>query len=74
VAFLWSAEAQRVFVRHGFGAVHQGVFEETIKKETETPEDLWNISDLGGWERVSSTFFVPQGIFDQVMENVYAAR
>jgi len=44
--FLWSEEAQKIFVRYGFRSV-----EEPLNTAFTRIEDPFQISDLGGWRR-----------------------
>ncbi len=48
--FLWSEEAQRIFVRYGFRSVNEPF---NAGAAFGTIEDPFRISDLGGWKRAS---------------------
>ncbi|WP_409348569.1 sulfate ABC transporter substrate-binding protein [Paenibacillus phyllosphaerae] len=69
VAYLHTAEAQQVFAEYGFRPV-----EETVAKETagqfQTPEDLFDISYLGGWEEVRSLLYSAKGVWYQVLADL----
>jgi sulfate/thiosulfate transport system substrate-binding protein len=57
VAFLRSAEGQRIFARRGYRPVVKSVLAEF---DFPTPPGLFTIDDLGGWPAVRSRFFDPE--------------
>lgn len=68
-SFLLSEEAQRVFVKHGFRPVN-----ETIEAENESlfvrPKDLFDITYLGGWDKVRDRLYSKRGIWYQVLADL----
>ncbi len=60
-AFLWSEEAQRIFVRYGFRSVNEPLNEEN--PAFGTIADPFRIADLGGWKRAK------EEIVDSVWKN-----
>ena len=73
VSFLWSAEVQRAFAHHGFRPV-----DSTVAKETESNypkvEDLWTIEFLGGWKKVSTEIYGPQGVYTKMFEELHSGK
>ncbi|WP_051251259.1 sulfate ABC transporter substrate-binding protein [Paenibacillus harenae] len=66
IAYLQSEEAQRLFVDHGFRPVEEKVAMETANR-FELPEDLFDISYLGGWAEVRDSLYSKKGIWYQVL-------
>ncbi len=62
VQFLWSEEAQRIFVRYGFRSVREDL--NAGHPEFGTIEDPFRISDFGGWHRAKK----------EIVENVWKRR
>jgi sulfate/thiosulfate-binding protein len=56
VDFLRSKPAQEIFAKHGYRPVVDGV---TGPEAFPTPPQLFTIDDLGGWPKVTKTFFDP---------------
>ncbi len=56
--FLYTPEAQGIFVAHGYRPVVEGV---AGADQFPTPASLFTIADLGGWEQVNDTFFATDG-------------
>jgi len=65
VQFLSTPEAQREFAKVGFRPVNA-----TVAKEVETKfpkiSRLYNVSSLGGWDKVQKRFFSDGAIFDKI--------
>ncbi|MFC5531645.1 sulfate ABC transporter substrate-binding protein [Cohnella yongneupensis] len=66
VAYLQSAEAQRVFAQNGFRPVNEAVADEFASKFPK-PADLFDISYLGGWDAVRETLYSKRGVWYQVL-------
>lgn len=66
IDYLNDVEAQRIFVKHGFRPVHEKVAEEA-KKQFVTPEGLFDISYLGGWQQVRDTLYAKKGVWYEVL-------
>jgi sulfate/thiosulfate-binding protein len=56
--YLYTAEAQAIFVSKGYRPVVDGV---VGADKFPTPEKLFTIADLGGWDQVNESFFAPDG-------------
>ena len=54
--FLRTEEAQRIWAENGYRPVDEAVLAE-YEQEFPTPETLFTIEDLGGWESVMAEFF-----------------
>jgi sulfate/thiosulfate transport system substrate-binding protein len=66
--FLLSKEAQKVFVEEGFRSVDSDI-EKQYANQYKTPTGLFDISYLGGWDKVEKTLYNTGGIWDQVLAN-----
>lgn len=66
VDYLRTPEAQRIFAKHGFRSVDPNVFAET-ESTFPTPEGLFDINYLGGWDEVRSTLYSKRGVWYQVL-------
>jgi sulfate transport system substrate-binding protein len=67
--FLWTPEAQRVYVDHGLRPVDESVAVEVADRFV-TPADLFTIEHFGGWSQVTEPWFGSGGVYDRVMEAV----
>jgi sulfate transport system substrate-binding protein len=56
LAFLYSPEAQRIFVQNGYRPVVSGLISPT---QFRTPPGLFTVAQLGGWAKVSARLFDP---------------
>ena len=56
--YLYTPAAQEIFVSKGYRPVVDGV---AGADRFPTPEKLFTIADLGGWDQVNTTFFAPDG-------------
>jgi sulfate/thiosulfate-binding protein len=64
--YLYSPEAQKIFVDNGYRPVAQGV-----PADFPTPSGLFTIADLGGWPKVNSEFFDPKtGIMAEIERSI----
>jgi len=72
VEFLWTPQAQRIFVEHGFRPMTHGK-QEFIEIVGAHPEidDLWTIDYLGGWEEVMPRFFGQEGLLQQALMEIH---
>ena len=57
-AFLYTPEAQGIFVSKGYRPVVEGA---AGADQFPTPASLFTIADLGGWEQVNDAFFATDG-------------
>ena len=66
--FLYTPEAQEIFVSKGYRPVVEGV---AGADEFPTPADLFTIADLGGWSQVNDTFFATDGsVMSSIEQNL----
>ena len=76
ITFLHTGEAQRAFADAGFRPVEQaksdrpGSFPETSGR----PPGLFTIAELGGWDKVASIIFGPQGAWTKAVEELARGR
>lgn len=52
--FIWSDEGQQIWSDNGYRPVNQALLDE---KKFPVPEDLFDIDEFGGWEKVTDEFF-----------------
>jgi sulfate transport system substrate-binding protein len=64
--FLFTAEAQEVFARHGLRAVDPTVAAATAEDYPPIP-DLFTIEFFGGWPQVMAEIFDEEGVFPQAL-------
>ncbi|OMF38742.1 sulfate ABC transporter substrate-binding protein [Paenibacillus sp. FSL H8-0548] len=69
IAFLHNEESQRLFVEHGFRAVDEKVAADTKDRYT-VPEELFDITYLGGWAEVRKNLYSKRGIWYQVLADI----
>jgi len=69
VDFVLSTEAQRSFARYGFRPVNEEIAEE-FTKEYPKPRLLFDISYLGGWEKVFTEIYGENGIWAQIVREL----
>ncbi len=68
IDFLRTPEAQRIVSAKGYRSILPEILAE-FREVFPTPEALFTIADLGGWEAVTTTFFDPDaGIVAQVQQ------
>lgn len=73
INFLWTEEAQRAYAKYGLRPLDQRVAQE-VKSQFPPVEDLWRIDYLGGWNRVTTEIYGPQGVYTRVIEELQKAR
>ena len=66
IAYLRTPDAQLIFAKHGFRSVDPDVFAET-QSAFPTPDGLFDINYLGGWDEVRSTLYSKRGVWYQVL-------
>jgi sulfate/thiosulfate transport system substrate-binding protein len=67
VDFLYTPEAQEIFVEKGYRPVVEGV---PGADEFPTPPDLFEITKFGGWDKVNDEFFDPeQGVVAEIFQS-----
>jgi sulfate transport system substrate-binding protein len=67
--FVFRKESQRSFARYGFRSVDEEVAVEFAAKYP-VPPLLFNISYLGGWEKVSQEIYGPEGVWSRIMQEL----
>lgn len=67
--FLFTPEAQQIFAKHGLRSPDPEVAKATVEQYPPI-EDLFTISDFGGWKEATPTFFGDTGIFYEVLAEV----
>ena len=67
--FLFTPEAQKIFAKHGLRSPDPEVASATAEQYPPI-EDLFTISDFGGWKEATPTFFGDTGIFYEVLSEV----
>jgi sulfate transport system substrate-binding protein len=60
LAFLWTAEAQKMIAFCGLRPVNEAIAADTAQ-QFPRPQDLWTIEDLGGWDQLNRDLLVPGG-------------
>ena len=71
--FLWTLEAQRGYAKYGLRPLDPTVAEE-VKSQFPPVTDLWRIDYLGGWGKVATDIYGPQGVYTQVIEELQKSR
>ena len=69
VDFVLTREAQRSFARYGFRPVNEEIAEE-FTKNFPLPRLLFDISYLGGWERVYVEIYGEDGVWTQIVREL----
>ncbi len=69
VDFVVSKEAQRSFAKYGFRPVDEGAAREFAHKYP-VPPLLFDISYLGGWEKVNEAIYGAEGIWPQIIREL----
>lgn len=70
VAFLHSEDAQRAFAEYDFRTVTLVSAGSQPGKAFPRPAHLFTIAELGGWEKVASLLFSPQGLWTRAVEDL----
>lgn len=70
VAFLHGDEAQAAFAELGFRPVTQAASQGAATTTLPRPARLFTIADLGGWDKISTKLFGPQGVWTTVVEDL----
>lgn len=61
LAFLWTAEAQKIIATCGLRPVDPAVAADAAQTFP-IPQDLWTIEDLGGWSQIGRDLLIPSGL------------
>jgi sulfate transport system substrate-binding protein len=69
VEFVLSLNAQRHFARYGFRPVVDSVLKE-FEDRYPVPPLLFDIRYLGGWEKVNTDIYGPEGVWTQAMNSL----
>jgi sulfate transport system substrate-binding protein len=73
VEFVYTKEAQRSFAKYGFRAVDEEVLKEFAQKYP-VPPLLFDMSYLGGWDKVSQEIYGTDGIWTKIIEELGAGK
>ena len=71
--FLTSPEAQKLCTQYGLRPVDPEVAK-TAEAQFPKVEDLWRIDYLGGWGKVTTDIYGPQGTFTRLIEDLHKTR
>lgn len=71
--FLLSKESQRAYAKYGLRPVDAEVARE-VQSQYPPVEDLWKIDYLGGWSKVLTDIYGPQGIYTKMYEGLQASK
>jgi len=69
IEFIYTKESQRSFAKYGFRPVDPEIFKE-FETQYPVPSLLFDIFYLGGWEKVRTDLYGPQGAWTQVIEKI----
>jgi len=69
IAFVHTLEAQRSFARYGFRSVVDAVAKE-FASQYPVPAQLFDIGYIGGWEKVSTDMYGPEGAWTRIMNSL----
>lgn len=69
VAFLEGEEAQRAFIEAGFRPVDDTAGPSS-SQPFPRPAKLFTVGDLGGWDKISTLLFGPQGVWTRAVEEL----
>jgi sulfate/thiosulfate transport system substrate-binding protein len=73
IQFLTSPEAQALCTKYGLRPVDPEVGK-TAEAQFPKVEDLWRIDYLGGWGKVTSEIYGPQGAFTTLIEDLHKTK
>ena len=65
LAFLLSAEGQRIFADYGFRPVDPKV-KVSVEAKLAAPRKLFTMTDLGGWAKVEEALYGPKGLWTEI--------
>jgi len=71
VRFLHTPEAQALFAHHGYRPLGATAGND---ERFPVPADLFTIRDLGGWPRVQTELFDPDGLYERALRRAREAR
>jgi sulfate/thiosulfate-binding protein len=72
IDYLWSKEAQRAYAQYGMRSPDPEVARETASQFPQV-QDLWTITFLGGWKKVSVELYGPQGVYTSMIDELRAS-
>ena len=70
LAFLHSEDAQRALAEYDFRTVAMSLAGGPPAKSFPRPAHLFTMTDLGGWDKVASLLFGPQGLWTRAVEEL----
>jgi sulfate transport system substrate-binding protein len=68
--FLSSEEAQRAYANYGLRPLEHKIAQQ-VKAQFPPVEDLWKIDFLGGWKRVSTEIYGPEGVYTKATQELH---
>ncbi len=71
VAFAISAQGQRIFAEYGFRPMDPKVPDATGKP---TPREVFTVKELGGWKKLKSELYGPDGYWTQIFKSKRGKR
>lgn len=69
IRFVFSVESQHIFADYGFRPVEEAVLKELSDKYP-IPSLLFDISYLGGWDKVHTDLYGPEGIWSRIIQEL----
>jgi sulfate transport system substrate-binding protein len=71
IQFLFSDQAQHAFGEYGFRPIKPRL---AAPAQFPAVQDLWTIAFLGGWKKVSTEIYGPQGVYTRAIEQARGAK
>jgi sulfate transport system substrate-binding protein len=68
--FLSSEEAQRAYANYGLRPVDQRIAQQ-VKAQFPQVDDLWKIDFLGGWKKVTTDIYGPEGVYTRITQELH---
>lgn len=72
--YLWTPAGQRDYAKYGLRSVTPDAMTPETLAQLPSVSDLWKIDYLGGWKRVTTEIYGPQGVFSQIYEGLQKSR
>jgi sulfate transport system substrate-binding protein len=73
IDFLLSKESQRAYAKYGLRPIDAEVTRE-VQSQYPPVEDLWKIDYLGGWNKVLTDIYGPDGVYTKMYEGIHASK
>ena len=72
--YLWTQDGQRDYAKYGLRSVTPDALTPEMLAQFPPVSDLWKIDYLGGWKRVTSEIYGPQGVYSKISEELQKSR